>query len=123
MTEAQYRSYLTGKSRCSICAQPAPLHTFQLIERPVEQLDWTDIRAFCAQCVLTAQALIAESAVEFPNENHQSRYAILKAAIKRRRFGNPNISAKEIRELHAGNCDDPANLPDRLSARPRTGCR
>jgi hypothetical protein len=42
-------------------------------------------------------------AVEFPNENHLSRFARLLAAVKKRRFARYNIGHVEIARLQAGN--------------------
>jgi hypothetical protein len=71
--------------------------------KAVADLAWNDLRAFCVEWAACARALIDEGAVEFPNENHLSRFARLLAAVKKRRFPRYNIGHAEIARLQAGN--------------------
>jgi hypothetical protein len=63
----------------------------------------------CGTCAACASDLIRDGDVVFLNDNHQSRFPILKAAIKRHRFGHANISAVEIAEMEGAK---PVAAPD-----------
>src|SRR5260370_4069057 len=111
MTQAQYRSYLAGKCKCAVCGQPGALQVFELTDRPIAELAWTDLQAFCAASAECARELVAEGTVVFENNNNHSRFAILKAAIKRRRFGRHDISRREIAKLQAKPLVPPLVVP------------
>lgn len=107
-----YRDYLRSehwqklrrrknKKRCAICGIEGPTDRHHLNYRNLFNVLKSDLRNICRICHDIAHQLIRDGIIVYANESNQSRFSRTKAAVKKFRFGNPNISRAEIEKLLA----------------------
>jgi len=96
----EYREYLQGdnwkekrtkkltrksnkKRRCAICASEENLDIHHLNYKDLFNVEQNDLRILCRNCHLLAHRLYKEGKFVFRNNNHHSRFAIIKVAVKK----------------------------------------
>jgi len=81
-SEKLLRKYGT-KKRCSICASKEKLNIHHLNYRNLYDVEQSDLRILCERCHKLTHALYKNGKFRFVNNNHLSRFAIIKAAVKK----------------------------------------
>ena len=69
--------------RCGICGSKNNIHIHHLNYKNLEDVEQIDLRRLCKECHFLAHKLMKEGKIIFRNTNHHSRWAILKAAVKK----------------------------------------
>jgi hypothetical protein len=91
--------------KCEVCRSENSVTRFWIGgDRPRESYRPPRIK-LCEDCQETLADLVDRDQIHFRREagrdTTSSRYSIVKGAIKRERFGNPNASIEEILKLYA----------------------
>jgi len=105
-----YREYLKSdhwhtlrnrknKKRCAICGIKGPTDRHHLNYRNLFDVTKADLRNICRTCHDVAHQLLKNGTIKYENESNGSRFSRTKNAVKRFRFGNPNISREDIEKL------------------------
>jgi 5-methylcytosine-specific restriction endonuclease McrA len=72
------------KKRCAICGSREKLDVHHLsYKKELQAVEQKDLRIFCRRCHYLAHKLFKEGKIVFKNDNHHSRFALTKNAIKR----------------------------------------
>jgi hypothetical protein len=86
--------------RCEICGVEAAVEIWEYGGvRPGASYRKSSCR-ICRGCKAVALGLLAKKRIKFrlgSRDTTNSRFSLLKASIKRQRFGHPNISARKLR--------------------------
>jgi 5-methylcytosine-specific restriction endonuclease McrA len=93
--ENQYRIYLKSQDwrdkrhakllrtrRCGICGSTDRLDVHHLNDRDLVDVALTDLRVLCHRCHFLAHDLYRAGKIKFRNDNHLSRWQLLKCAVK-----------------------------------------
>jgi hypothetical protein len=88
-----------NKKRCAICGAIGPTDRHHLNYRGLFDVLKSDLRNICRTCHDIAHLLLKNGTIVYANESNQSRFSRTKAAVKRYRFGDPNISREQIAAL------------------------
>lgn len=70
-------------NRCGICGSTDNLHVHHLNYKNLVDVDMSDLRVLCKRCHFLAHELHRAGMFQFRSTNHHSRFAILKAAVKK----------------------------------------
>lgn len=70
-------------NRCGICAATEQLDTHHLIYRDLVSVETSDLRVLCRRCHFLAHDLMKQGLLRFPSENTNSRWTLLKTAVKK----------------------------------------
>lgn len=90
----QYQEYLKSdhwkdlrnkktNTRCAICASPVKLETHHLIYKQLFDVRTSDLRKLCRRCHYLTHQLFKEGKIKFRSANHNSRFTIVKTAVKK----------------------------------------
>ena len=81
-----------NRKRCSICASKNNLDVHHLNYKNLVDVEQSDLRILCRICHDIAHKLMKEGKIVFKNNNHHSKFAILKAKVKKELgVGNKNL--------------------------------
>lgn len=69
--------------QCAICSTKDNLHVHHLNYRNLIDVEMSDLRVLCKRCHFLAHDLHKAGKFSFKNTNHHSRFALLKAAVKK----------------------------------------
>lgn len=96
LMNVQYQSYLASDdwkqkkkqkfnsvSRCAVCASMDNLHVHHLNYGNLYDCKQSDLRILCKRCHFLAHDLFKSGKFKFKNNNHNSRFALLKNAVKK----------------------------------------
>lgn len=98
MTKEEYRKYLLSDEwkekrilkfkskriyRCAICGSKKGLEVHHLIYKHIYDVETSDLRIFCHTCHSLTHELLKKGKIKYKNENHNSRFALTKNAIKK----------------------------------------
>lgn len=72
-----------NRRRCAICNSLENLDLHHLNYKNLVDVDNSDLRILCRRCHFLAHDLYKIGEITFRNENHHSRFAIIKAAVKK----------------------------------------
>jgi hypothetical protein len=89
----QKRAEKSSKTnRCAICASIENIDTHHLNYKNLTDVEQSDLRKLCRRCHFLAHQLLKDGEIVFKNDNHHSRFGILKGAVKRALgIGNKNM--------------------------------
>lgn len=73
-----------GKKRCSICATETQIDLHHLNYKKIFDVQLEDLRWLCRRCHFTAHELINNGTLIFYSENHHSKFALTKIAVKKK---------------------------------------
>ena len=71
------------KRRCAICGSVYNLHIHHLNYKNLFDVSQTDLRILCKRCHFLAHDLYKQGLIVFRGNNHHSRFAITKSAVKK----------------------------------------
>lgn len=77
--------------RCAICAATDELDIHHLNYRNLYDVQQSDLRRLCRRCHFLTHKLYKEGKIIFRNDNHHSRFAIIKCAVKKE-LGITNVN-------------------------------
>ena len=84
---AKRRAKLTRKGgkklRCAICASTERLEVHHLNYKSLYDVKQEDLRLFCRRCHSLTHDLMKRGKIVFTSEDHRSRFAFVKNALKR----------------------------------------
>tara|TARA_Y200000002_G_scaffold275461_1_gene229729 strand:+ start:344 stop:721 length:378 start_codon:yes stop_codon:yes gene_type:complete len=98
LTEGQkkYRKYLgsedwkrkraekrSKKLRCAICASTENIDVHHLNYRKLTDVKQSDLRKYCRRCHNLTHELEKQGKIVYRSDNHHSKFAIQKAAVKK----------------------------------------
>jgi len=69
--------------RCAVCATNEVLHTHHLNYGNLFNVSTSDLRVLCKRCHFLSHELFRSGILVFKNNNHHSRFALLKYAVKK----------------------------------------
>lgn len=72
-----------SKNRCAICGDTENLDMHHLNYRNLTDVVPSDLRRLCRRCHFLGHRLYKEGKFKFKNDNHHSRLAIFKSAVKK----------------------------------------
>ena len=72
------------KNRCAICASTEKLDVHHLNYRNLYDVETSDLRVLCRRCHFLTHELFKKGKIKFKNTNHNSRFAFIKNAIKKK---------------------------------------
>ena len=72
-----------NKNNCAICNSKENLHVHHLNYKNLIDVKMSDLRVLCKRCHFLAHKLYNEGKIKFKNNNHLSRFQILKLAVKK----------------------------------------
>lgn len=70
-------------NRCGICGETKSLDVHHLNYKNLYDVDGTDLRVLCHRCHFVAHRLFKEGKIVFRNNDHNSRFAIIKNEVKK----------------------------------------
>lgn len=73
----------TKKKNCAICASKENLDVHHLNYKNLVDVEQNDLRVLCRRCHFLTHKLFNEGKIMFRGTNHNSRFAILKHAVKK----------------------------------------
>jgi len=73
---------LSGKRFCGICGAPT-VDIHHLKYRSLFDVELSDLRRMCRRCHSLAHDLYCQRKIIFKNDNHQSRWVLIKSAVKK----------------------------------------
>lgn len=76
------RRKLARTNRCGICSAKSNLDVHHLNYRDLVSVELSDLRVLCRRCHYLAHDLHKRGVYRFRSDNHHSRFAILKSAVK-----------------------------------------
>lgn len=71
------------KKRCAICGEFNNLEIHHLNYKDLISVKQNDLRILCSRCHFITHKLFKEGKIEFKNNNHNSRFIIIKNAVKK----------------------------------------
>lgn len=75
------------KLRCAICSHTGnrgnPIDVHHLNYRNLHDVQQSDLRKFCRRCHSLTHELMKQGKIVFRSDNHHSRFAIIKTAVKK----------------------------------------
>lgn len=75
---------LGTKRRCAICGSKESLHVHHLSYADnLSKTKQKDLRVLCSRCHLLTHRLFKQGKIKFRSNNHHSRFAITKTAVKK----------------------------------------
>ncbi len=72
-----------AKSKCAICGSRERLEVHHLVYKNLYDVELKDLRILCKRCHSLTHKLFKEGKIRFKNKNPQSRFAIIKTAVKK----------------------------------------
>lgn len=72
-----------NKKNCAICGSKENLHTHHLNYKNLIDVEQSDLRVLCENCHFLTHKLFKEGKIKFKNNNHNSRFALIKNAVKK----------------------------------------
>ena len=82
---------MSKRKTCSICASTKNIDIHHLNYKNLYDVDGTDLRRLCRRCHLLTHKLFKEGKIVFKSSNHNSRFVIIKTAVKHH-LGLTNIN-------------------------------
>jgi hypothetical protein len=79
------------KYRCAICGDKKDIDVHHLNYKKLYDVEQTDLRKLCRRCHFLAHRLHKEGIIVFKSANHHSRFAIIKAKVKKE-LGISNVN-------------------------------
>ena len=71
------------KNRCAICASTERLDVHHLVYKDLISITDADLRVLCRRCHFLCHDLYKRGRFKFRSDNHNSRFAIIKVAVKK----------------------------------------
>ena len=71
------------RRRCAICASTEEIHVHHLNYRNLHDVQQSDLRKLCRRCHFLGHELERKGKIVYRSDNHHSKYAIFKAAVKK----------------------------------------
>ena len=89
---------LGSKKRCAICASEKNLHIHHLSYRDdLSETEQKDLRVLCNNCHFLTHELFKKGKIKFRSINHNSRFAIIKSAVKKHlKISTKNLFAEAV---------------------------